>query len=279
MNKSIFLRKGLLYLNCIPRFINSISATKGDSILINSFPKSGTHLLYQVFCNQSFVKDYKVFIASMPTLSKKPSTESKIINSIKNITNNELVRSHIYYGRETDNILSKSCTHYFIYRDPREIVISEANYLYNMNRWHRLHKYFKRYSSLDNRIKFAILGNDFHNTDIVYKNINERFLDYIGWLDNPNVFSVRYEDLIGARKEETIGNILKYYISKTNLSLDMNLLMSNSMNSIDPAESHTFNTGGIDKWKKYFTNEHKDLFKQYAGDLLIKLGYEKDLNW
>ena len=247
--------------------------------LINSFPKSGTHLLYQVFRNQYFIKDYKVFVASMPSLCKKPQKESKIINSIKNITNNELVRSHIYYSKDADEILSNSSVHYFIYRDPRDVVISEANYLYNMNRWHRLHKYFKKYVNLDDRIKFAIQGNEFHNTDIFYQNINERFLDYIGWINNSNVLSVRYEDLVSVKKNQSIEKILKYYIAQNHTSLDINLLISNSIKSIDPAKSHTFNTGGIDKWKQYFTNEHKDLFKQYAGNLLIKLGYEKDLNW
>ena len=51
------------------------------------------------------------------------------------------------------------------------------------------------------------------------------------------------------------------------------------MSSIDPSKSHTFNTGGIKKWEKIFNDEHKDLFKKYAGELLVELGYEKDYDW
>jgi hypothetical protein len=35
-------------------------------------------------------------------------------------------------------------------------------------------------------------------------------------------------------------------------------------------------TGG---WREFFTEEHKQLFKDVAGDLLVRLGYEKDNNW
>jgi hypothetical protein len=32
-------------------------------------------------------------------------------------------------------------------------------------------------------------------------------------------------------------------------------------------------------WKNYFTEEHRQIFKEIAGDILVKLEYEKDLNW
>ena len=41
----------------------------------------------------------------------------------------------------------------------------------------------------------------------------------------------------------------------------------------------TFRKGQIGAWKKEFTQEQKELFKEHAGQLLIDLGYEKDYNW
>ena len=41
----------------------------------------------------------------------------------------------------------------------------------------------------------------------------------------------------------------------------------------------SFRKGSIGSWKQYFTQEHKQAFKEVAGQLLIDLGYEKDLNW
>lgn len=37
--------------------------------------------------------------------------------------------------------------------------------------------------------------------------------------------------------------------------------------------------GVVGDWCRYFTEEHKVLFKQLAGDMLIRLGYEEDNAW
>ena len=32
-------------------------------------------------------------------------------------------------------------------------------------------------------------------------------------------------------------------------------------------------------WREFFTDEHKKLFKDVAGDLVVRLGYEKTNDW
>jgi hypothetical protein len=49
--------------------------------------------------------------------------------------------------------------------------------------------------------------------------------------------------------------------------------------AIQPGKSRTFRSGKTGGWREHFTDEHKQLFKDVAGDLLIKLGYEKNNNW
>jgi len=49
---------------------------------------------------------------------------------------------------------------------------------------------------------------------------------------------------------------------------------------LDPArKSHTFRSGQTGGWREHFTDEHKKLFKDVAGDLLVRLGYEKNNEW
>lgn len=43
--------------------------------------------------------------------------------------------------------------------------------------------------------------------------------------------------------------------------------------------NHHYRKGIIGDWQNHFTPQIKDCFKSNWGDLLIKLGYEKDLNW
>jgi hypothetical protein len=49
--------------------------------------------------------------------------------------------------------------------------------------------------------------------------------------------------------------------------------------TIQPKKSKTFRAGKTGEWKRYFKDEHKSLFKEVAGDLLVRLGYEKSNDW
>lgn len=37
--------------------------------------------------------------------------------------------------------------------------------------------------------------------------------------------------------------------------------------------------GDVGYWKKWFSEEDRNFFKENSNDLLIQLGYEKDNNW
>ncbi|MFE0565560.1 hypothetical protein ACFW1D_24095 [Priestia megaterium] len=49
--------------------------------------------------------------------------------------------------------------------------------------------------------------------------------------------------------------------------------------NIQPKQSKTFRTGLQGNWKHEFDEEVIREFKNVAGDWLIKLGYEKNLQW
>ena len=51
---------------------------------------------------------------------------------------------------------------------------------------------------------------------------------------------------------------------------------------LQPSEdmlNYDLNKSSMGRWKKQFTTHDKETFKQFAGDMLIELGYEKDNNW
>ena len=253
----------------------------GTPILINSFPKSGTHLLHQIFLNNPpHLSDYNTFIASMPSFAQMERSRNKTLKMVNNIIGGESIRAHLFYNSDVGSLLNKKkVIHYFIYRDPRDVVISEANYLYDMNKWHRLHKYFKKFPSLDDRIMFSIQGNEFYKTPVEYPNVVMRFKRYKDWLSSNNVYSVKYEDLVGKKRDVEIEKIMHYYIQKSNQDLNVDEMITKAISNIDPTKSHTFREGGTQKWKKYFNDEHSKVFKIVGGELLIELGYEEDLNW
>ena len=77
----------------------------------------------------------------------------------------------------------------------------------------------------------------------------------------------------------TLTRIMEHLLVRVPLQTNRQLILNSLETSINPTKSPTFRSGKTGVWKKYFTDEHKKIFKDVAGDLLIKLGYEKDNDW
>tara|TARA_Y100000590_G_C15653402_1_gene989653 strand:- start:672 stop:1523 length:852 start_codon:yes stop_codon:yes gene_type:complete len=262
------------------QLIKGLQNNKGSIVLINSFPKSGTHLLYQLFENMLNIKSYHTFIASMPSFTQIERTKKKTLQMINAMVDGELARAHLFYDPAFEKSLAiKNLVHFFIYRDPRDIVISEANYFYDMNPFNRYHYYFKKYPKLSDRIMFSIKGNAYHKTAIHYPNIALRFNKYKSWMSTNSVYCVKYENLVGKNKYNEIKKIMLHYLEHSNENVSIDDLVKNAISNIDPKKSHTFREGGTQKWKQYFNQEHKKVFKKISGELLIDLEYETDMNW
>jgi len=125
-------------------------------------------------------------------------------------------------------------------------------------------------------LKVSILGRP--DSGIEFPNIAERFAPYLGWLDQKEVLTIHFEDLIHHR-EQTLTSIMDHLLSRVTLPATRQLILNSLETSINPKKSPTFRSGKTGEWKKHFTDEHKKIFKEVAGDLLVKLGYEKDNNW
>ncbi|WP_022793414.1 sulfotransferase domain-containing protein [Marinococcus halotolerans] len=276
IKKSVFFRKTNKVIMKFKKNI-IIGNKKGEgSVIVNSFPKSGTHLLLQViqkFPNVNYQHD---FIASQPSLTFKELNNWKINKKIENITDHEVVPAHLMFNSGFEEIIKKkNIVHFFIYRDLRDVVISEAYYLSKMNKWHKLNKYFKNLS-MDEAISLAINGLD--EKGIYYPDIGTRFERYKEWINRSNTFSLRYEDLISSNKHDTIEKMLIYYCEKNNINFDSNYV-TKALENINPAKSHTFRKGEKNSWKNNFSERNKRDMKKQAGELLIELKMEKDLKW
>ena len=281
----MIVRKSKKLINRVPRTISGIQAKKDDylkhpPILANSFPKSGTHLLTQIVSAIPGYQNYGAFIATTPTIPFQERHSSLLNRMLKNSVPSELISAHLYYNPlYLSTLEDKNLVHYFIYRDPRDVVISEAHYLTYMNRWHRLHRYFRALPTDERRILFSIQGAIEEDFPYPYPSIGDRFEKYKGWMTNENVCAIRFEDLISDQREETIRAMMRYYLTRTSIHYDEDELVERAIGQIAPEKSHTFRSGKAGGWKDTFNANHKELMKKYAGDLLIELGYENDLNW
>jgi sulfotransferase 6B1 len=283
-SQHVLFRKGNDFAQQLPRAVKRIQAKASDfssfpPVLVNSFPKSGTHLLLQIAEALPNTRDYGTFWASMPSYTFRERSVETMKSALDKVIPGELVSSHLFYDPVFSNILrAKNTVHYFIYRDPRDIVISEAHYLASMTKWHRLHPYFKALPSVEAQISFSIQGaNAAFPYD--YPNIAERFKRYQKWLDDSNVMTIKFEDLVSAKRDAIIQQMIDTYGSHCHHIFDRDRLFQKALHNIDPHRSHTFRQGKSGGWRKVLTTSHQHQIKEVAGELLIELGYENDFDW
>ena len=141
---------------------------------------------------------------------------------------------------------------------------------------HVHHAYYQSLPDFDARLRVSILGRP--DADVEFPDIAGRFAPYLGWLDQLSVMKIHFEDLIHNRAR-TLDLILDHFLSRVPLTVSRKTILDSLESSINPGKSPTFRSGRTGEWKKYFTDEHKQIFKDAAGDLLIKLGFETDQNW
>jgi len=253
----------------------------------NSFPKSGTNLLEQILrgfkiigpflATGRWINTYPTYVNRSPTGYKRPAED--LLRDIYSLLPGEIAVGHVHATPEnTSALVRPGVVNYFLYRDPRDVVVSHAHWITNKDAKPRLHRYYTEVlDNLEERITMSILGVP--DDALEFTNIRARFEPYLGWLELDQVMSIRFEDLIHNR-ERAIGQMINHLqAGGYRLAVKREEAVAALMKCVDPAKSLTFREGKTGGWRKHFTDEHKALFKEVAGDLLIRLGYEEDKDW
>jgi hypothetical protein len=264
------------------RFASLPAPRSGWPILLGiSFPKSGTHLLDQILLGFSKVAPFSLRIASLFSNYEAESGRRRSVDEmlvwLNSLRPRDIASSHLFSLPESvDYVCTPAFVPYFIFRDPRDIVVSHVFYVTDMESNHVQHAYFKSLPDFDARLKTSIIGRP--DSDVEFFDIGTRFQAYSGWLDQPSVMKIHFEDLIHDR-DTVLNQIIDHLQLRVPLRASRQLILESLETSINPKKSPTFRSGKTGEWKKYFTDDHKKAFKNVAGDLLIKLGYEKNNDW
>jgi sulfotransferase 6B1 len=246
-----------------------------------SFPKSGTHLLDQILLGFSnvapFSKRVHSFYAEYEGESGRKHTPEQALAWLDSLRPRDVASAHLFARPEAiARVCSPKFVPYFIFRDPRDVVVSHVFYVTDMEAHHVHHEYYQSLPDFDSRLRVSILGRP--DANIEFSNIADRFAPYLDWINHPEVLTIHFEDLIHDRPV-ALTRIMDHLLTRFPLPATRQLILDSLETSINPKKSPTFRSGKTGEWKKHFTDEHKKIFKDVAGDLLIKLGYEKDGNW
>lgn len=264
----------------VPRVIAGWQSTDDEfverpPVLANSFPKSGTHLLAQIVAALPASRNYGTFLSSMTSSYQfRERTPRNTAAFIESFVPGELVRGHLFFSRDYETQLNRRrAIQYFIYRDLRDVVVSEAHYLRSMNRWHRLHPYFRHVGTLEDAISLSICGLP-DDSPVEYPNVAARFRRFQGWLRSNSVLPIRFEQLTTPGRECAVREIVKWYASQVCFPVDVDCITRRALSAMNPLRSHTFRAGGgAGAWQKSFTNRHRAEMEEVAGELLDELGY------
>jgi sulfotransferase 6B1 len=257
------------------------SFREAPAIFGNSKPKSGSHLLLQILNGFTQNMPYK-YVAADPirTITKdgRRRQANEILADLRNIPSGIIGWGYIEATPENVSFLCRpDRVNYFIYRDPRDLLVSQVFFATDMNEEHGMHEYYNSLPDFGDRLKVAITGID--RDELHMASVKQRYEGVFQWLEQKHAMCLRFEDLINNR--DITLNAMLNEVERTGYKVPTprEKALSILVDAIQPKKSHTFRSGKTGGWKQHFTEEHKKLFKDVAGNLLVDLGYEKNNDW
>ena len=259
-------------------------------VFLNSVPKAGTHLLMELVSNlprmmfsgrHHALRDFSIEPGSPP--DHVPAIDLDVFGrALGKVRNGQFMTAHFEYREDVEVMLEqRGFSSLLMLRDPRDVAVSHSFYVTSTER-HWLHRRFtETLCTPDERLMATITGFPDDELSNGQESIGQRFEQYLGWLSNPNVLVCHFEALVGSTgggsREEAIEAVraVAEHLERP-LSKEESERVAQRSWSRGAA---TFRRGQIGDWRNHFNEDHKEAFKQVAGDVLIRLGYEQDLNW
>lgn len=247
----------------------------------NAKPKSGSHLLLQILAGFTRIMPC-AYVEADPvrTITKdgRRKTQEEVLAELRRIPRGVIGWGYVEPTPDNVALLCRpEHVNYFIYRDPRDMLVSQVFFATDMYEEHGMHALYKSLPDFGARLRIAITGIDRDGLRMV--GVRQRYEGVIQWLQQAHVLCLRFEDLINQR-EKMLGAMLDE-VEKTGyrIPIPRPQALSVLMAGIQPKNSRTFRSGSTGGWREHFTEEHKRLFLEVAGDLLVRLGYENSSDW
>jgi hypothetical protein len=244
----------------------------------NAMPKAGSHLLIQILLGLTEIGPF-VDPGFPPVNRFEGNTRLEEPERIDEI--NRMRSGEIRYGyapcREPylSAITAPGRASVFIYRDPRDLLVSHVFYAKDIHTGHGMHDYYNNVlTTMEERLNVAIEGCDLPGLGL--PTVYERYKNFLAWFNDDRVLCLRFEDFI-LNQPETLDRLLDYIESFGVTFLFAREDALSKLSTVNkPKKSGTFRKASPGNWKEHFTEDNKKRFKVVAGDLLTRLGYEED---
>ena len=103
--------------------------------------------------------------------------------------------------------------------------------------------------------------------------------DMAAWdYQQPEFLELRYEEVI-SDEVSMFRRLFEFYgFNEKAIAVGLAAVEKVSIHSSHRQKRHV-RSGETAQWRHYFEDEHIERFKAVTGDLLVRLGYEADLDW
>ncbi|MBB6635665.1 sulfotransferase domain-containing protein [Cohnella thailandensis] len=249
--------------------------------LVTSVPKSGTHLMHQILTGMPGIRheiansEAKFFIDHHTTNMELFKDHMYRLGQIKP---NQFGLGHVFYSETYAGMIDRlRLKHIFVYRDPRDVLVSLAYFI--PSKWNE-HPLFDLFRNEITDTKGRML--------VLLEGVGERWHDYDAWnrpfyhwIRDRNTLPVSFEELMSSEKsrKEALLSVVRYLWDGLKPPAPHSRMVELMEANIAPTESRTFRSGRIGSWRDEFDEEVTRKFKEIAGGLLIDFGYEKNNDW
>ena len=239
------------------------------SLFINTIPKSGTHLLYNLFKGSN---NFRVFDEQIRGGNSFGTYNKNYVESlIDSIINKELVKGHLLFeDHYKQQLIKKKCLMILLVRDPRDIMTSALNFTSNIIPIHILGRALKDYSYED-KIRLFIDGFEDKNLNFKRPPFSDLISGYYEWVEKTDfAIPVKFEDL---KNDQFKIDFVKRIFKKLNLDFkdsDYERMISSS----DPSRSFTFTKLSSKTWQSKIPVNLHDEVNLKLEPIIKKMGYE-----
>ena len=218
-------------------------------------------------------KDFGGFLATTPSISLRRRATDEHLWLLRHLFDHELLSAHTYYQEEIErHLIGQNIPMLFIVRDPRDILLSELNYLSTMNRWHRMHRHYKQADSFDQAFNLCL--NGLPDAAFEYPKLVDRIQPYLGWLNSPACLTVRFEELRAEHsRHQELNRIAHYLVDFALWEGSIDQFIDRAVKAIAPERSHTFSRGDTGAWGDRLSRDQIDRMQEQLTPVASAMGY------
>jgi hypothetical protein len=239
-------------------------------VFANSIPKSGTHLLRRCLSLFPMLSDPGIHLDLETGVAE---TDQRLGEAEPG----QIVTGHLPYRHRFDEMLGGyGYRQLLMIRDPRDVVVSFSKYVVDFTK-HRLHELFCQMPSDEERYMATIRGYADERAGYLLWDIGQLYRMFLRWLETGEVFTVKFESLIGnlggGTHEAQVAEIqaIAGYIGVQLTEMEMEVISQDVFDFNSP----TFRKGMIGDWRNHLTQDHLHALEQEMGDLMRDLGYQE----